>query len=350
MKRNLLLLPAVLSLIAAGPPTTAPAVQHKSDPNMLACIQAARGVQVLVPHLAVLQDPARRTALAPDVIPALNKFFIAEQALESANGSVLFINALDPKYRAEMIAFGGTLDPAGAIDKHPEVSKQLAAFLMGNGDKQTAMVAGVTDKLNTDVNDPNALQLLTQMVACSEGASDLKSAMANTISEVKTARHSKITLAEVIAAKDANRAMLVDKPLVLEGDLVDGTKFSTASYKGKVVMVDFWATWCVPCKFGLPQVKAMYKKYHADGLEIVSVSNDMTADALKAYLKDDPDMVWPQFFDPKAGATKAWNPITVAYGVDSIPRMFLIDRQGICRSITARQDMETLIPKLLAQP
>jgi thiol-disulfide isomerase/thioredoxin len=158
---------------------------------------------------------------------------------------------------------------------------------------------------------------------------------------------------DFLAKFENDKAILAavgNKPLTLAGTTVEGKAFSTEQWKGKVILVDFWASWCVPCKKELPRVKAMYQKYHDQGLEVLGVSNDYTKAALDKYLAADPALAWPCLFDEAAAENHKWNPLTQKCGIEGIPLMMLIDRTGICRTVEAVQNMETLIPRLLAEP
>src|SRR5262249_22192928 len=80
-------------------------------------------------------------------------------------------------------------------------------------------------------------------------------------------------------------------------DLADKS-LSIANYKGKVVLLDFWATWCGPCRAELPNVLKTYEAHHKDGFEIIGISLDKDRDALTKFIAEK-NMAWPQYFDGK---------------------------------------------------
>lgn len=134
------------------------------------------------------------------------------------------------------------------------------------------------------------------------------------------------------------------KPLDLKFTAVDGAEFDLAKLRGKVVLLDFWATWCGPCRAALPQVLDLYKKHHGKGFEIVGISLDNNKEKLLAFTKDN-EMTWTQYFDGKG-----WNnTISSGFGINSIPRMWLVDKKGIIRSMEADEDLGSQIVRLLAE-
>ncbi|MBS1647070.1 MAG: AhpC/TSA family protein [Bacteroidetes bacterium] len=103
----------------------------------------------------------------------------------------------------------------------------------------------------------------------------------------------------------------------------EGKQLSLASFKGKVLLVDFWASWCGPCRKENPNVVAMYKKYHSKGFEILSVSLDEDKDKWLNAVKSD-GLTWNHVSD-----LKGWdNQAAKMYGIESIPFTMLLDKEG----------------------
>jgi thiol-disulfide isomerase/thioredoxin len=136
----------------------------------------------------------------------------------------------------------------------------------------------------------------------------------------------------------------IGQPLDIKFHSVDGKDVDLAKLKGKVVLVDFWATWCGPCVGEIPHVKAAYEKLNPKGFEIVGISLDNDKAKLEAFTKQQ-GMTWPQFCDGKG-----WkNSISTKYGIRSIPAMWLVDKKGNLVDKNGRQDLEAKVEKLLAE-
>lgn len=103
-----------------------------------------------------------------------------------------------------------------------------------------------------------------------------------------------------------------------------GQPLSLAAHRGRVTMIDFWATWCGPCREELPNVIATYNRHYLQGFDIIGVSLDEDNNALAAFIRAR-GIVWPQYFDGRG-----WNnALAKNYNVDSIPMDYLLDRHGI---------------------
>ncbi|XHR30197.1 MAG: TlpA family protein disulfide reductase [Chthoniobacteraceae bacterium] len=134
------------------------------------------------------------------------------------------------------------------------------------------------------------------------------------------------------------------KPFDLKFTAVDGSKVDLAKLRGKVVLVDFWATWCAPCMAEVPNVVAAYKKLHAKGFEIVGISLDQDKRAMLRVTKEK-GMTWPQYFDGQG-----WeNAISSKYGIETIPAMWLINKKGLLVNTEAGEGLEEAVEKLLAE-
>jgi peroxiredoxin len=109
---------------------------------------------------------------------------------------------------------------------------------------------------------------------------------------------------------------------------IDGKKVHTKDLRGKVVVIDCWATWCSPCMALLPELKELYAKHHKDGLEVIGISFDQVAGKAESACKK-LGLTWTQVLAPSDEKTRQlW---TEASGISALPRVLILDKDGILR-------------------
>ena len=320
--------------------------------------QAVQNLNKAVGPISKLIDPAQRAELAPKAIGPLKEVVAAAEKLP--NTVMMSMGGPTPTltWRFRYLSLLGLLDdPEGQEKLQKSVESRdadeallakaylaLVRYWKASGDEaeQLKVIDDLTALANANAENEKLSTALAEfnLGAASKSVRDQLTSIRQDVMQTRQAKMMK-DRSEIQASMKA----LEGKPMVLKGRTVDGKQFSTADLKGKVILVDFWATWCAPCIAELPRVKKLYADYHDKDLEILGVSCDRSEAALTTYLAKNPDMPWTQLFEPDA----AWHPLAKQYGVMGIPTMFVIDRNGVCRSVTARSNMEKLIPELLAE-
>jgi thiol-disulfide isomerase/thioredoxin len=242
----------------------------------------------------------------------------------------------DERAAAALSAFAGELMAGPDADLAREARRQLIAarageaFGAGDVEEVFGLVKTAVELLASDPADGDSAELCMRMATRLER---MDGAAARAIDAYR------LIGAEVAKSSEPGirglarsclgaevRLGLPGKPMELGGTLLDGTPFDQRTLAGKVVLVDFWATWCGPCVAEMPNIRAQYEKYHDRGLEVVGISLDDDRAAVAAFVAEN-GIPWPVICG--TGEESGWDhPLVVRYGIGGIPALFLIGRDG----------------------
>ncbi|HVZ64058.1 MAG TPA: FKBP-type peptidyl-prolyl cis-trans isomerase [Lacunisphaera sp.] len=296
--------------------------------------------------LAVLSWNVELFPQSGNVYDSYGEALLKDGQAEAARQAYEKSLALDPKNKNAAKALAELKAAAASPEGQAQMqARQLldaamtAAFEAAN--KQVydlpALHAKVADFLTRYPQDPDAELMVNNLFYYAEGV-DLKAAEA----EWAAFAHHPNDKVREMAEQKLQLAELLKAPLELKFKAADGREVDVAKLRGKVVLVDFWATWCGPCVEEIPNVVATYRQYHDRGFEIIGISFDQKPSATKpgkrqktaaqvlAFTKEH-GMPWPQYYDGSY-----WdNPFGKKFGIRAIPAMFLLGPDGMVVSTNA---------------
>ncbi len=192
--------------------------------------------------------------------------------------------------------------------------------------------------------DERGATILSELAENVEGSAQKKEIYVRLAKDFPTARATKSALAK------SKQIEGLGQPFVFKfTDAITGKEVSNETLKGKVLVIDFWATWCGPCVADMPKMKALYAEFNPKGVEFVGISLDQSEDKggltkLKEFVAQN-EIAWPQYFQGNYWQSE----FSSSWGINSIPALFVVDADGKLASTSARGKLEELLPTLIAK-
>ncbi|WP_422931353.1 TlpA family protein disulfide reductase [Singulisphaera sp. PoT] len=220
--------------------------------------------------------------------------------------------------------------------------KAVSALYTGPEEPDDAAVATVDDFIKLAPGDRRGAQFLAMLAEKSKDEAKKSAFEDRVLKEYPKSPYTSIIQGGRLQRKS------IGKPFELAfSDAMTGTEISIAGLKGKVVVIDFWATWCGPCIAEMPKMKDLYAKFKDQGVQFIGVSldepkDDGGLDKLKAFVTEN-KIPWPQYYQGNGWDSE----FSKSWGINSIPSLFVVDTEGKLASVDARGKLEELIPELL---
>lgn len=252
---------------------------------------------------------------------------------------------------------------AALSDKRPQVNDigmkfhveaGLSMWSQLNDQQKAGLIQTIVGFVGRGAPDENKLQMVMTVVDylgdMPGGAPFAKQLLDATIPLYKNSGNEDLMSIVPMLEGIARRMALPGNPIQVTGTLLDGSPFNWDAYRGKVVLVDFWATWCGPCRAEVPNVMKLFQAYHDKGFEVVGISLDDKPEDAQKYIEQT-GIPWVTLFNQDP-AQRGWeHPLATYYGITGIPRAILVDQAGNVVSMMARgPNLEIELRKLLGEP
>ena len=216
------------------------------------------------------------------------------------------------------------------------IGRELKARTAAGADPKTVMEKAGRGLVREFPNAPAGYEILLEVARTSDTAAarTLAELMANSGGPDPLTSQGKGLLRRLDA---------VGQPLAFQFAAGDGRPVNLTTLSNRVVLVDFWATWCPGCVALTPEVKELYRQFRTNGFEVVGINFDDDTNAAQKFIAEQ-GLAWPQYF---GGRDR--NPIGREYAIDALPSVWLVDRKGVVRDIHGTENLAAKMAKLMAE-
>jgi thiol-disulfide isomerase/thioredoxin len=226
----------------------------------------------------------------------------------------------------------------------------VAKVLAADDSQWIGLFAELESRLQNFPREPAAALAVETILRRKVGPTELRDQLLATSTALaeQTSGTLRMYLDSIVRAEQSRalQDLVGNREFHVAGTLLDGTTFDSQSLTGKVVVVVFWAPESAKCLAELPRLVKLHQ-LHSKRLEIVAVTSVRGARKVQEFLDRHPEVTWPQLVDADAAQQGALHPLAKEAGVATLPTFFVVDDQGVLRSINAGSDLESLTASLL---